>query len=214
MSRTGLPPVSKTVNSTLQASDAVVVADVQVDFLPGGALGVPDGDEIIPVLNRCLRYFHKRGLPIYVTRDWHPPDHCSFRQQGGPWPVHCVSGSAGAAFGPDFEIPPSATVISKATRADREAYSAFEGTDLAERLCGLGVKRLVVGGLATDYCVLNTVRDAVRQGYEVLVLRDGIRAVNVQADDGARAIAEMRALGARMVSLADLGIDSGEPEPE
>lgn len=196
----------------LQATDALVVADVQVDFLPGGALGVPDGDEVIPVLNRCLARFREQGLPIYVTRDWHPPNHCSFHEQGGPWPVHCVAGSPGAAFGPGFEVPPDATVISKATRVDREAYSAFEGTHLTERLQALGTRRLVVGGLATDYCVLNTVRDAVRQGYEVLVLRDGIRAVNVHPDDGARAEAEMQALGARLVNLADL--DGAGPERE
>ena len=179
--------------------DALIVVDVQNDFLPGGALAVPHGDEVIPVLNEWIDRFRAAGLPIVATRDWHPPDHCSFSPQGGPWPVHCVAGTHGAAFAPGLRLPPDTIVISKATRSDREAYSGFQGTELAERLRELGVRRIYVGGLATDYCVLNTVRDALREGFDVIVLRDAVRAVDVQPGDGERALAEMERLGARIV---------------
>lgn len=180
----------------LQAGDALLLVDVQNDFLPGGALGVPHGDEIVPVLNRYAAAFYARGLPVFATRDWHPPDHCSFREQGGAWPAHCVAGSKGAEFHPDFHLPPGTVVISKATDPKKEAYSAFEGTTLDERLREAGVRRLFIGGLATDYCVLNTVRDAIAHGYAVVLLMDAIRAVNLKPDDGRQAEEEMVRLGA------------------
>jgi nicotinamidase/pyrazinamidase len=184
--------------------DALLVTDVQNDFLPGGRLAVPGGDAVVPPLNRCIAAWQARGLPVFASRDWHPAGHCSFREQGGPWPVHCVAGSAGAAFAPGLRLPASAIVISKATRADREAYSAFEGTDLAERLRALGVRRIFVGGLATDYCILNTVRDALAHGWAAVVLADAIRAVDVHPDDGRKAEDEMRRLGAVLVDSAGL----------
>ena len=180
----------------LQAGDALLIADVQNDFLPDGALGVLHGDEIVPILNRYAEAFYSRGLPVFASRDWHPPNHCSFREQGGIWPIHCVRGSRGAEFHSDFHLPPSAIVISKATDPRKEAYSAFEGTDLNERLRAAGVRRLFIGGLATDYCVLNTVRDALARGYDVCLLKDGIRAVNLQPDDGRKAEDKMVRLGA------------------
>ncbi len=188
----------------LRTGDALVVVDVQVDFLPGGSLAVPRGDEVVPVLNRWLAAAASRGLPVYATRDWHPPGHCSFRARGGPWPPHCVAGSAGAAFAPGLLLPGGADVVSKATDPDRDAYSGFQGTDLDARLRAAGARRLLVGGLATDYCVLETVRDARRLGYEVLLLADAVRAVEVRPGDGARALEEMRRAGARPAALADL----------
>jgi nicotinamidase/pyrazinamidase len=180
----------------LNERDALLIVDVQNDFLPDGRLAVPEGDAVIAPLNRCIAAARRKGLPIIASRDWHPRDHCSFRAQGGPWPEHCVAGSPGAEFAAALELPPEAIVVSKATRPDADAYSAFEGTGLAERLRGLGVERLLVGGLATDYCVLNTVRDALRAGFRVLLVTDAIRAVNVEPGDGERAEAEMRAAGA------------------
>lgn len=188
----------------LQVGDALLVADVQNDFLPGGALGVLHGDEIVPVLNRYAAAFYARGLPIFASRDWHPADHCSFREQGGIWPTHCVTWTKGAEFHPDFRLPPSAIIISKATDPRKEAYSAFEGTTLDERLREAGVRRLFIGGLATDYCVLNTVRDAVQHGYAVVLLVDGIRAVNLHPDDGRKAEEEMLRLGAVPIRYEDL----------
>lgn len=188
----------------LRAGDALVVVDVQVDFLPGGSLAVPRGDEVVPVLNRWLAAAAARGLPVFATRDWHPPEHCSFRARGGPWPPHCVAGSAGAAFAPGLRLPPGATVVSKATTPDRDAYSGFEGTDLDARLRAAGARRLLVGGLATDYCVVETIRDARRLGYEVLLLADAVRAVEVRPGDGARALEALRRAGAGTAALADL----------
>lgn len=188
----------------LHATDALILVDVQNDFLPGGALAVPGGDQVVPVLNAYIERFAAKALPIFATRDWHPPDHCSFRPRGGPWPPHCVAGTPGAQFAQGLKLPEGAQIISKATEPDREAYSGFDGTDLKTRLKQQGIKRLFIGGLATDYCVLNTVKDALRLGFEVLLLRDAVRAVNVHPDDEQKALDEMRRLGARFLTLQDL----------
>jgi nicotinamidase/pyrazinamidase len=184
--------------------DALVVVDLQRDFLPGGALGVPHGDAVVAPLNRLLKAFESRGLPSIATRDWHPPDHCSFKAQGGPWPPHCVAGSQGALFAQALALPGGAQVVSKATTSQHDAYSGFAGTALHALLQRFGVGRLFVGGLATDYCVLHTVLDARALGYEVIVLRDAVAAVNAQVDDGARALARMQAAGARLVDSTSL----------
>jgi nicotinamidase/pyrazinamidase len=190
-----------TEEKSLQTGDALLVIDVQNDFLPGGSLAIPRGDEVISVLNHCLATFEAHGLPIFATRDWHPPDHCSFHVQGGSWPVHCVAGTQGAEFAPGLQLPSSTSVISKATSSERDAYSGFEGTDLDGQLRRAGVKRLFVGGLATDYCVLNTVKDALALGYQVVHLVDATRAVNVHPENGHRALEEMAHLGALQESL-------------
>ena len=186
----------------LGSGDALIVVDVQNDFLPGGSLAVPHGDEVVPVLNRYAAAFAASKLPVYATRDWHPSNHCSFQAQGGPWPPHCVADSHGAAFAPGLKLPPQTVIVSKATTADKDAYSGFEGTDLDARLRSQGVTRVFVGGLATDYCVLNTVRDALRLGYQTFLLTDAIRAVNVKPDDGKNAETEMRRLGAGPFTLS------------
>jgi nicotinamidase/pyrazinamidase len=188
----------------LQPGDALLVVDVQNDFLPGGRLPVAHGDEVVAVLNAYIARFQGLGLPVFASRDWHPADHCSFVAQGGPWPVHCVADEAGAQFAPGLALPPHAVVIDKAAERAEEAYSAFHGTDLAERLSRSGVRRVFVGGLATDYCVLNTVLDARRLGFDAIVLEDAVRAVEVRSGDGARAIAAMLAAGAGCATLADL----------
>jgi nicotinamidase/pyrazinamidase len=184
--------------------DALLIVDVQNDFLPGGSLAVPRGDEVVAVLNRYIEAFEVLGLPVYATRDWHPEAHCSFRAQGGTWPPHCVAGTRGAEFAATLRLTSSATVISKATTPDADAYSGFQGTQLERHLHEAGIRRLFIGGLATDYCVLNTVRDARHLGFEVFLLSDAIRAVDVQPGDGQRAEMEMAALGAQRFSLAGL----------
>jgi nicotinamidase/pyrazinamidase len=185
--------------------DGLLIVDVQRDFLPGGSLAVPLGDAVIPVLNRYLALWRERGLPVFATRDWHPPAHCSFREQGGPWPPHCVAGSHGAEFPSALDLPPTAVVISKGDAPDRDSYSGFQETALHERLRAAGVRRVFVGGLATDYCVLATVRDAAALGYAVRVLTDAVKAVDVHPGDGQRAQDEMARLGAEWVRYEQLG---------
>jgi len=185
----------------LRKGDALLIVDVQNDFLPGGALGIAGGDAIVPVLNGYGEKFDHCALPVLASRDWHPPDHCSFQAQGGPWPPHCVAGTHGAELSSHLALPRHSDIISKARESDRDAYSALDGTGLAARLRQLHVGRLFVGGLATDYCVRATVLDALAAGFEVVVLEDAIRAVDARPGDGERAVAEMVAHGARRARL-------------
>ena len=196
--------MSSSSSIRLQTGDALIAVDVQNDFLPGGSLAVPEGDAVVPAINRYLAVFGARALPVFATRDWHPPNHCSFKAQGGIWPPHCVAATRGAEFASSLALPPTAIIVSKAATPEADAYSGFGGTDLAARLRACRVTRLFIGGLATDYCVLNTVRDALAEGFEVLLLADAIRAVEVKAGDGARAQGEMQKLGARTIRYEDL----------
>ncbi|GMV48486.1 MAG: Nicotinamidase [Nitrospirae bacterium] len=180
----------------LTRGDGLLLVDMQNDFLPGGALAVPGSDGIVPVLRQYVLLFVEHALPVFATRDWHPPNHCSFRPQGGPWPPHCLAYSPGAGFPEALQLPTHAIVISKGTDPNREAYSGFQDTLLHDRLQSCGVTRLYVGGLATDYCVLETVRDARQLGYAVYLLIDAIQAVNVRPDDGRQAEETMVLAGA------------------
>lgn len=191
------------------AGDALVVIDVQRDFLPGGALAVPRGDEIIPPANRYLELFASRSLPIFATRDWHPPDHCSFKAQGGLWPPHCVRGTAGAEISPLLHLPPNVEIVSKATAPDVESYSDFGAPEFDPRLKQLAIRRLWICGLATEYCVQSTVLDALNRGYGVVLLTDAIGALNVAPDDGPRAVAEMVRSGAVTASWNDVAPHAG-----
>jgi nicotinamidase-related amidase len=181
-----------------QAGDALLVIDVQNDFLPGGSLAVSHGDEVIGPMNGYIELFHRRGLPILASRDWHPADHISFQAQGGPWPPHCVVGTPGAEFPVALHLPPEA-LISKATLVDIDAYSAFDGTGLAEELHKREIVRLFIGGLATDYCVRATVEDAIAAGFGVVLLTDAVRAVNVHPHDGEEALRAMEEAGAILI---------------
>ncbi|BBL71075.1 isochorismatase family protein [Methylogaea oryzae] len=183
-------------NIALRQGDALLVTDVQNDFLPGGALAVPRSAHIVAAVNACIDVFRAAALPMVFSRDWHPPDHCSFREQGGPWPAHCVQDSHGAAFAAELRRPEDCRVVSKATETGRDAYSAFDGTGLEALLNALGARRLFVVGLATDYCVKYTVIDALRLGFGAVVLEDAVAAVNVQPDDGPAAMRAMAQAGA------------------
>jgi len=187
----------------LDKHTALVVVDTQNDFCPGGALAVAEGDKVVPVLNKYIEKFRKASAPIIFTRDWHPPDHSSFKEQGGPWPPHCVQNSEGAKFHADLNVPPEGEIVSKADKRD-EAYSFFQGTDLALKLHQRGIKTLFVGGLATDYCVKETVLDGLKYGFDVFHLDDASRGVNVNPDDSERALYEMVVAGAKRISLADM----------
>jgi nicotinamidase/pyrazinamidase len=197
-------PGGASMNLRFEKGDALLVVDLQRDFLPGGALGVPDGHAVVPVMNRYIEMAVQKDIPVFASRDWHPRNHCSFVARGGIWPPHCVAKSEGAEFAEGLKLLPDAVIVSKAMGADADAYSAFQGTELHSLLRARGIRRLWVGGLATDYCVLATVLDARNAGYDVLFLEDASRAVEVQAGDGARAVARMREAGAVPVGLPEL----------
>lgn len=194
------------MNIELQPEDALVLVDVQNDFLEGGSLAVPHSNAILEVINGYLALFTKRNLSIVATRDWHPKDHCSFADNGGQWPVHCVAGTQGAAFSSRIDLPCSSHIVSKATLTDRDAYSGFDSTGLTDYLSTQGCNRLFICGLATDYCVLHTVLDGLKAGFTVVLLTDAIRAVDVQKGDGDRAIASMKEKGAQVAVLEDIAI--------
>jgi nicotinamidase/pyrazinamidase len=174
-----------------ERDDALIVADVQRDFLPGGSLAVPEGDQIVPLINQLIPRFQT----VVTSQDSHPPRHSSFVEQGGPWPVHCVEGSTGWDFHPDLQVDPDFRVF-KAREPEVEEYSAWK-PELAEFLANRGVRRVAVVGLALDYCVQATALDARAAGYEVVVLTDATRAVNVKPDAGERALDALRAAGVR-----------------
>jgi nicotinamidase/pyrazinamidase len=184
---------------TREKKKALIVVDVQNDFCPGGSLAVANGDEVVAPLNKLIKEFLDRGEPVYQTRDWHPAKTKHFAAYGGTWPVHCVQGTRGAEFHPDLSADPRITIISKGIDESADGYSGFDGTNLAESLREEGVEEVWVGGLATDYCVKHTVLDALREGFEVRALADAMRAVNIKPDDGAKAIAEIKAAGAEIV---------------
>ncbi len=186
---------------TIDEQSALIIVDVQRDFCAGGALPVPEGDAVVPVLNRYIQKFAAAGALIVATRDWHPPDHCSFQPQGGPWPPHCIRDTAGAAFHPALQLPKDTTIVSKARGADADAYSGFDGTDLVAVFATRGIRRLFIGGLATDYCVKHTVLDALAHGFTVILLEDAVRGVNVTPGDSTRALQEMAERGAQQATF-------------
>ena len=191
----------------MQEKAALVIVDVQNDFCPGGSLAVADGDKVVAVLNRHIEKFDRAGLPVFATRDWHPARTRHFNTDGGPWPPHCVQGTEGGQFHPALALPKSVVVVSKGMSFEADSYSGFEATDaagtgLAERLRGLGVERIFVGGLATDYCVKFTVLDGVKEGFKVTLLEDAVRGVNLRPGDSAQAIEEMMRAGADRATVS------------
>ena len=183
--------------------DAILVVDLQNDFIDG-SLAVPDGNSIIPTINKYLE-----RIPIqFFSRDAHPEDHCSFIKQGGPWPPHCVVGSEGYKIHKDINVGEDATMIDKGVKTDKDAYSAFEDTDLDKTIVDKGIKRLFICGLATDYCVKATTLDALIFGKEnhvkILLSVDAIKAVNIDKDDGFNATTKMVVEGALPVIFEDL----------
>ena len=195
----------------MQVKDALIIVDVQNDFCPGGALPVAGGDRIVPVLNRYIDKFMQAGLPIFATRDWHPAKTSHFNTSGGPWPPHCIQGSAGSQFHPDLNLPPDTVIVSAGMGSDEDGYSGFLGRDdsgakLIDLLRQRGIQRLFVGGLATDYCVKHTVLDGLREGFKVVLLEDATRGVNLKPGDSKRAIEEMMRAGATTSNEHQLAI--------
>jgi nicotinamidase/pyrazinamidase len=187
----------------MQSKDALVIVDPQIDFCPGGALPVVDGDKIMPVLNQYIGKLTRAGVPIFATRDWHPEKTSHFNTGGGLWPPHCIQGSKGAQFHPDLKLPLEAIIVSAGMGSDEDGYSGFLGRDdsgarLADLLRQRRVERIFVGGLATDYCVKHTVIDGLKQGFKVVLLADAVRGVNLRPDDSKQAIEEMVRSGAEV----------------
>lgn len=189
---------------------ALIVVDVQNDFCPGGSLAVTEGNEVVKPLNELMKEFLDRGEPVYKTRDWHPEKTKHFAIYGGTWPIHCVQNTRGAEFHPDLLDDPRITVISKGFDERADGYSGFDGTQLAQLLRDEGVNEVWVGGLATDYCVKQTVIDGVRNGFKVKALADAMRPVNVNPEDGAKAIGEMKDAGAEIVGDQSKAAGAGE----
>jgi len=177
----------------LEPGDALIIVDVQRDFCPGGALPIPDGDAVVPVLNRWISAAENAGIPVFFSRDWHPAGHLSFRERGGQWPGHCLQDTPGAAFHPDLHVPTSAPIVTKGVRFDKDQYSAFDETGLGHALAAARARRVWVGGLAEDVCVRATALDAARQGFETHLVPQGTRPVTPEGGRAARA--ELRAAG-------------------
>ncbi len=182
---------------------ALIVVDLQNDFCPGGALAVAGGDQVVEPANRLICHFRQQGTLVLYTRDWHPANHCSFKPWGGPWPAHCVQGTAGAQFHPLLDVPADAMIMDKAWTPDSEDFSGKSSSELFPRLAHAGVQRLVLVGLATEYCIKATAHDARAEGYEVMVITDAIRPVNIRPGDEQRALDEMRARGVQLFTSVE-----------
>ncbi|MGW8303958.1 MAG: isochorismatase family protein [Desulfobacterales bacterium] len=197
-----------------QKGDGLLIIDVQNDFCPGGALAIEKAAEIIPVLNDWIKEARRVGLPVYASRDWHPDGHISFKAQGGPWPPHCIQDSDGAEFHPALRLPDDVVKITKGVRFDRDQDSVFDETGLTEQLTRDGVRRLFIGGLALDACVLASVIDARKAGFEVQLILDAVRPVNEK--EGREALSKIKKSGSEIVTTdkKDADIDACHKAPE
>ncbi len=193
-------------------TQALIIIDVQNDFCPGGSLAVPNGDTIIVPLNNYIKLFVERKLPIFATRDWHPPKTIHFKEYGGIWPAHCVQETPGAQFHPDLELPSKTIILSKGMDPNQDSYSAFQAYDaqmntLSSLLSSYNVTEIFVGGLATDYCVKSSVLDALQFGYAVTLLVDAIQGVNLHPLDSEKAIQKMVKQGAKPAVFENVARD-------
>lgn len=177
---------------------------MQNDFCPGGSLAVTGGDEVATKLSSLATRFRIKGARTFATQDWHPEKHSSFVEQGGPWPPHCVQGTNGAEFHENLQLPIGTAIVRKGADPKVDAYSGFLDSSLEAQLKRTSIERVFIGGLATDYCVLNTALDAIKLGFEVLVLEDGIAAVDTEAGDGDKAVQKMKDNGAKLTTIADV----------
>jgi len=187
----------------------LLIVDVQNDFCPGGALGVPGGHNVVPEINKYIKIFAKRKLPILATRDWHPARTAHFKDFGGAWPVHCIQNTRGAAFHPDLKLPKDAFLLYKGFDPHKDGYSAFQAEDaqglsLLNLLKKMGVEEIYIAGLATDYCIKLSSIDAIKHGFKVKVLIDAIKGVNLKPDDSEKAIKKITGMGAKKIKLTDL----------
>lgn len=190
------------LNKGMKLKNALLIIDMQNDFCSGGTLSVPESDKVVPVINRYIKIFKKLQFPIFASRDWHPKKTRHFKQYGGAWPKHCVQNTTGAGFHSKLKLPKETIILSKGMDPEKDSYSAFQsvdpnGTDFINLLKVFGIKQLYIGGLATDYCVKYTVLDALKSGFKVRLLVDGIKGVNLKPGDSRKAIAKMSRTGVR-----------------
>lgn len=190
----------------MKLKKALLIVDVQNDFCPAGALAVPEGDKVIPVLNKYIKIFSKNELPIFASRDWHPPRTRHFKDFGGRWPVHCIQNTKGAAFHPKLKLPKQTILLYKGMEPQSDSYSVFQAEDTAgvkflNLLKVFRIAELYIGGLATDYCVKSSVLDALKNGFKVKLLMDAIKGVDLKAGDSERAIKEMVKQGAKKINI-------------
>jgi len=189
---------------TLTDRDALIVVDVQNDFCSGGALPVPNGEAVASVVNEYIDRFVSAGAVVCATRDWHPRNHSSFEAEGGVWPKHCVQGTEGAEILGAVHLPESALIVDKGTEREVEGYSGFEGTTLERELRKRRVERVFVCGLATDYCVKHTVLDALKGGFDAVLLLDASRGIDLKEGDVESAVLEMSGAGAALAMVDDI----------
>ncbi|MBI4949539.1 MAG: nicotinamidase [Deltaproteobacteria bacterium] len=188
---------------------ALVIVDLQNDFCPKGALPVPGGDGIVPVVNRYLDLFMAAGVQVFFTRDWHPARTVHFKEFGGSWPPHCVQGTEGARFHPGVKMPADAVIITKGESPEGDSYSGFDGfdpvgLDFEASIKGRGITHIYLGGLAGDYCVKATALDGLGRGFKVTVLLDAIKGVDARPGDSERALEEMLAKGAETSTIDEI----------
>jgi len=188
---------------------ALLIVDMQNDFFPGGALGIKDGDKIIPAINKYIKIFSEKKLPIFSSRDWHPKKTTHFKEFGGIWPRHCIQNSKGAEFHPKLKLPKEAILLYKGMDPEKESYSVFQARDqngmsFLNLLKILGVEEIYIGGLATDYCVKFSALDALKERFKVKLLVDAIKGVNLKSEDSESAIREMAGSGVKKITLRSL----------
>lgn len=194
----------------MKSRKALLLVDVQNDFCHGGALAVPEGDKIVPALNKYIKIFAQKKLPIFASGDWHPVTTKHFKDFGGAWPAHCIQNTKGAAFHPKLKLPKGTTLLYKGMDPQKDSYSVFQseavsGISFGSLLRLSGIQELYVGGLATDYCVESTVLDALKNGFKVRLLLDAIKGVNLKPDDSEKAIKDMVRKGTKKITLKDMG---------
>jgi len=190
----------------MKLKKALLVVDMQNDFCPGGALGIKDGDKIIPVVNDYIKIFSVGKLPVFLTRDLHPKKTRHFKKFGGVWPVHCIENTIGSAFHPKLKIPKEAIIVSKGRDPEKDSYSAFQAEDahrmsLINLLKIFGINEIYIAGLATDYCVKYSAIDAIKNGLRVKVLLDAVGGVNLKPGDSEKALKQMIKMGAELINI-------------
>lgn len=187
----------------MDKNTAILIVNVQNDFFPGGALQIPAGDRVLEPINRLAANFRSSGIPILASRYWHSPDSRFFRDYGGIWPVHCVRGTSGAEFHEQLKLPERTVVLSKGIDTEFDGYSAYEGItndgrSMAQLLNELEIQKIIVCGLATDYCVMKTVLEAVQNCYRVTVMTDAVAGLNIEPGESSRALIKMELAGAQL----------------